>query len=223
MSAWGLGQLHAGLGFLALGSLNPLGCPAATKISRTQVWMDTMGDWSWPGQGGAAAEVLPPPWVPAFPPRREPVAAPPAPAAGTYALADHRRAAQRARRRLRRARRAGSAEHRATARHRQAAARSHSPPSARARPRPRRCPRSCPTPYSADASGSAIDTASYHSAALRRSGSFFVYLPPGYASTTRHYPVLYLLHGNSQPATAFLQIGLQEELDQLIAATPSRR
>ena len=29
--------------------------------------------------------------------------------------------------------------------------------------------------------------------------------------------MLYLLHGNSQPATAFLQIGLQDELDRLIA------
>src|ERR1700686_3018162 len=54
----------------------------ATKTSRTQVWMDTMGDWTWPGQGGAAAEVRPPPWVPASPPRRAPVAAPAAPATG---------------------------------------------------------------------------------------------------------------------------------------------
>jgi S-formylglutathione hydrolase FrmB len=30
--------------------------------------------------------------------------------------------------------------------------------------------------------------------------------------------VLYLLHGNNQPATAFLQLGLQGELDRLIAA-----
>ena len=48
------------------------------KTSRTQVWAENLGDWSWPGRGGAAAEVLPPPWVPAFPPRREPVLAPPA-------------------------------------------------------------------------------------------------------------------------------------------------
>src|ERR1035441_10579801 len=52
---------------------------AGTKVTRTQVWMDSLGDWSWPGQGGAAAEALPPPWVPAFPPRREPAAAPAAP------------------------------------------------------------------------------------------------------------------------------------------------
>ena len=68
-----------------------------------------------------------------------------------------------------------------------------------------------------DSAGSSIDSATYHSAALGHAGSFFVYLPRGYASTTRHYPVLYLLHGNSQPASAFLEIGLQEELDSLIA------
>ncbi|MHB8242269.1 MAG: alpha/beta hydrolase, partial [Solirubrobacteraceae bacterium] len=73
------------------------------------------------------------------------------------------------------------------------------------------------TTVSQDEAGSTIDTAAYPSVALHREGSFHVYLPPGYATTTRHYPVLYLLHGNSQPATAFLEIGLQEELDQLIA------
>src|SRR5882724_2040440 len=56
---------------------------AARNPSRAHLWMDTLGDWSWPGQGGAAAvEVLPPAWVPAFPPAREPLAAPSAPAAG---------------------------------------------------------------------------------------------------------------------------------------------
>jgi enterochelin esterase-like enzyme len=70
---------------------------------------------------------------------------------------------------------------------------------------------------SSDAAGSSIDAASYTSAALHGPGSFIAYLPPGYASTTRRYPVLYLLHGNDQLATAFLQIGLQGELDRLIA------
>ncbi|MHB8243407.1 MAG: hypothetical protein ACYDHN_15640, partial [Solirubrobacteraceae bacterium] len=54
----------------------------AVKPSRTHVWLDSLGEWSWPGQGGAAAEALPPPWVPAFPPRLEPVASPSAHAAG---------------------------------------------------------------------------------------------------------------------------------------------
>ncbi len=68
-----------------------------------------------------------------------------------------------------------------------------------------------------DEAGSAIDVSHFSSVALHREASFYVYLPPGYASTARRYPVLYLLHGNSQPATAFLQLGLQEELDRLIA------
>jgi len=37
------------------------------------------------------------------------------------------------------------------------------------------------------------------------------------ASAAQRYPVLYLLHGNSQSAHAFLEIGLQGELDALIA------
>ena len=36
-------------------------------------------------------------------------------------------------------------------------------------------------------------------------------------ATTSHYPVLYLLTGNDQSDSAFLQIGLQAQLDQLIA------
>jgi hypothetical protein len=70
---------------------------------------------------------------------------------------------------------------------------------------------------SEDAAGSSIDAASYPSVALHGRGSFLVYLPSGYAATTSHYPVLYLLTGNDQQNTAFLQIGLQAELDRLIA------
>src|ERR1700728_4719038 len=56
--------------------------PMTAKASRTQVWLESLGDWSWPGQGGAAIEFLPPPWVPSFPPRREPAFAGP----GAHAL-----------------------------------------------------------------------------------------------------------------------------------------
>jgi len=72
-------------------------------------------------------------------------------------------------------------------------------------------------PLSHDAAGSAIDGASYTSLALHSEGSFLVYLPPGYGSTSRRYPVLYLLHGNGQSDRSFLQIGLQASLDRLIA------
>jgi enterochelin esterase-like enzyme len=70
---------------------------------------------------------------------------------------------------------------------------------------------------SSDAAGSSIDWASFTSSSLAGEGSFFVYLPPGYSSTTRRYPVLYLLHGRDGHATAFLEIGIQESLDRLIA------
>src|SRR5208282_5782739 len=43
----------------------------AASASRAQVWLENLGDWSWPGSGGVAAlaaDALPPPWVPAFPP-----------------------------------------------------------------------------------------------------------------------------------------------------------
>jgi S-formylglutathione hydrolase FrmB len=75
-------------------------------------------------------------------------------------------------------------------------------------------------PVSTDAAGSSIVHALYQSAALRRQGSFYLYEPPGLrrAAGAARYPVLYLLHGNSQRATAFLEIGLQDELDRLISA-----
>ncbi len=72
-------------------------------------------------------------------------------------------------------------------------------------------------PVSTDAAGSAIERASYASAALDGAGSFLVYLPPGYAATAQRYPVLYLLHGRDGHATSFLEIGLQRTLDGLIA------
>ena len=70
---------------------------------------------------------------------------------------------------------------------------------------------------SRDPAGSSIDSSSFPSAALRREGSFLVYLPPGYANTAMRYPVIYLLHGNEQTDDSFLQIGLQGTLDRLIS------
>jgi enterochelin esterase-like enzyme len=185
----------------------------AGNVSRTQVWMDTLGDWSWPGQGGAAAlEMLPPPWVPTFPPAREPAVAAPAPSASrarrlllgvllsalagvSLALAAQGRLGLETLLGL------------------------HSWPIAA--PSAIDAPAPAPLPtlklVSTDAAGSSIDGAEYDSVALRHAGSFHAYLPAGYASSARRFPVLYLLHGNSQPATAFLELGLQEELDRLIA------
>jgi enterochelin esterase-like enzyme len=203
------------------------------KSSRAQVWMENLGEWSWPGTaaagGAAAVEVLPPAWVPAFPPRLEPGAGAGDAAAGT-----------RPRRRALAPRLAWAAVLGALAVLCAALAlngprsveRSLGIRAADGVPAERVTPadaadaraiaessRPLPTITAAshDVAGSSIDAASYSSVALHGRGSFLVYLPPGYASTTRHYPVLYLLHGNDQLAGAFLQIGLQGELDSLIA------
>ena len=73
-------------------------------------------------------------------------------------------------------------------------------------------------PVSSDSAGSRIDRATFTSAALGSQGSFIVYLPPGYASATSRYPVLYLLHGQNGHANAFLEVGLQQSLDRLIGS-----
>jgi enterochelin esterase-like enzyme len=187
------------------------------RASRAHTWFEGAGDWSWPGQGGAAAELLPPPWVPAFPRRVEPRVAEP----------------------LTRGQRSGagrslligvlllslavvSAASALNGRlgierllQIRAASRPQATLSAAVAAQPQLLPTL--TVKSQDGSGSSIDTASYASAALRGPGSFIAYLPPGFASTTRRYPVLYLLDGNDQSAGAFLEVGLQGKLDTLIA------
>ncbi|MGO9762261.1 MAG: alpha/beta hydrolase [Solirubrobacteraceae bacterium] len=189
--------------------------------SRTQVWLDSLGDWSWPGQGGAAAEFLPPSWVPAFPPRREPAVAGPA------APSSARRERSRARRLVNGVLLAAlAAVCLALAQGGQltlagligtpSASVAEEAPAISSAP----AVESLPTlePVNQDAAGSWIDRASFPSAALHGGeGSFLVYLPPGYDSTTAHYPVLYMLPGEDQPDTAFTQIGVQSQLDTLIA------
>jgi enterochelin esterase-like enzyme len=192
------------------------------KASRTQLWLENLGDWSWPGQGGAAAEaLLPPSWVPVFPPRRQPaVSAPALPVSWAPERSPARRLitgallsvliatflalAQGGRLSL-----AGIlGVSNASAVEQEAPAISSAPAA-----------RSLPTldAVSQGASGSMIVGSHYRSAALHGEGSFLVYLPPGYENTTAHYPVLYMLPGDEQSDRAFLQIGLQQQLDQLIA------
>ncbi len=198
------------------------------KTSRPQVWMENLGEWSWPGCSGAAIEVLPPSWVPTFPPRLERVVAASAATAVPGSWQPQRAIARwlgtgallsalavlcatmvlngpLSLERLVGVRTAGRSS---VGRLDAATARSVPAPSQ---------PLPTLVTVSHDAAGSSIDAAGYSSIALHGPGSFLVYLPAGYASTTRRYPVLYLLHGNDQQASAFLQIGLQGELDRLIA------
>jgi enterochelin esterase-like enzyme len=195
--------------------------PGLKKTSRTQLWFDTLGEWSWPGRGAETADALPPSWIPAFP-RLEPVAA-------SFSTHTALPAGSARRRRFNARRLALGLVASALAAlcvmlalngpqsldpilgsH---AASSAAPVTAAG------APPALPTliATSHDRAGSSIDTATYASAALAGTGSFHVYLPPGYGATTQRYPVLYLLHGNEQPATAFLELGLQGELDTLIA------
>jgi enterochelin esterase-like enzyme len=197
---------------------------SVVKNSRTHVWLEGLGEWSWPGSRAVAAEVLPPPWVPAFPPRLQSVAsAPSVPAPrGPW---QSQPAIQR---------RLGAGLLSALAGigavvalsgplslERLIGMRSAVPvPRARAiQPLPGPSPL-LPTlaALSSDAAGSSIISTSYHSPALDGTGSFLVYLPPRFARMAVRYPVLYLLPGNDQSPEAFLQIGLQEELDHLIEA-----
>jgi len=195
----------------------------AASASRAQVWFDGLGDWSWPGQALRTPEVLPPPWVPAYPP-----------ATGGYAAGQRDALGRRApaARALPAVLLAGAAALGATlALHGQVSlarlvgARSASAGALSAHGRPAALaqrfslqPLPVLTPVSRDAAGSAIEHASFPSVSVHGRGGFLVYLPPGY-SPARRYPVLYLLHGNEQLAVEFLAQGdLQGELDRLIAA-----
>jgi len=197
---------------------------AQARTSRAQVWLDSLGDWSWPGTAGAA-DLAPPSWVPAFPPRlTEAVAVP----GGAGAWTPSRRARQR--RILTGALLSGLAAislglalKGPTGLERLAGyGTASAPPRAQfATPLPGPPARELPTlsKLSQDEAGSYIMSAAYPSLALGGlQGSFDVYLPPGYAATNAHYPVIYLLHGYDQAASAFLQVGVQGTLDRLIAA-----
>jgi enterochelin esterase-like enzyme len=201
------------------------------KHARSNVWLEGLGEWSWPGRGGVAIEALPPSWVPAVPPRLERFAAVPAAVTAPVPWSSRRAIPRRlgASAFLSCLAAAGVALTLAGParllnivglRIRPQGAAAVAPgQSAPAAPGTSVAglPLASPVALSHDTAGSAIDVASYASPALRGQGSYLVYLPPGFGSTTRHYPVLYLLHGNGQRDSSFLDIGLQGTLDHLIA------
>jgi len=197
---------------------------AAIKVSRSHEWMESLGDWSWPGTATAHSEVLPPAWIPAFPALVE--------AAGATAGAIELQPARYGLRRLvlgillsaLTCAAAAVALGGVSGVERLLGWRPASVPAAEfARTGPLvTYPPTLEAPaftaVSSDAAGSSIQSASYYFPALKGTGSFLVYLPPGFSSSTGRYPVLYLLPGNSQPDSAFLQVGLPEELDRLISS-----
>ena len=69
-----------------------------------------------------------------------------------------------------------------------------------------------------------LDSCSLQSSILGGERKYAVYLPPGYDTSTRSYPVLYLLHGGGDDQTGWVQFGeVQQLTDKAIAdgkATP---
>jgi len=187
-----------------------------TRTRRAPVWLEGLDDWSWPGQSGAAAEILPPPWVPAFPPRAQPAA--PGLSSPVSRARGRRRllwliAGSLACLCLILALGRTSIEQLIGLRTAEEAAGAvrYSPAPPAALPGLR--------VISTDAAGSSIGVVHFQSRALHGPGTFLVYLPPGVKqSSAAHYPVIYLLHGNDQLPVAFLEMGLQGQLDQLISS-----
>jgi len=66
--------------------------------------------------------------------------------------------------------------------------------------------------------GTVYDNLSMHSDILKMDRKYAVYLPPGYESSERSYPVLYLLHGGGDDHTGWVQFGEVEHIaDKAIA------
>jgi S-formylglutathione hydrolase FrmB len=181
-------------------------------------WLDSLGEWAWPGAAAPALEIAPAAWVPVAPAPLAPPLAPPAAA---------RRGLPRSLRLLRLlvllAVAAGAFEVGTIVW--QGRARVPAPRVARAAFAVRgldpfaTAPPATIADVRTDAAGSEVAAVSFDSPALGWRDTFLVYLPPGYRSATaRRYPVLYLLHGDKQGASSFLRLGLQPTLDRLIAA-----
>ncbi|HEX4034545.1 MAG TPA: alpha/beta hydrolase-fold protein [Solirubrobacteraceae bacterium] len=68
------------------------------------------------------------------------------------------------------------------------------------------------------AGGGEVAQLTFASTALRHRDRFLVYLPPHYATSAKRYPVIYLLHGDLQPANSFLRLGVPQTLGTLISS-----
>ncbi|HMK39169.1 MAG TPA: alpha/beta hydrolase-fold protein [Bacteroidota bacterium] len=60
--------------------------------------------------------------------------------------------------------------------------------------------------------GTVFDDLSLQSKILKGERKFAVYLPPGYETSRRSYPVLYLLHGSGDDQTGWVQFGEVENI-----------
>jgi enterochelin esterase-like enzyme len=81
-------------------------------------------------------------------------------------------------------------------------------------------PQPSPTvqPACQDTQGS-VESSQIDSNLLRHPFEFRIYLPPCYLQNTdQHYPVLYLLHGQGSTDQQWLDLGLAEDMDELIVS-----
>ena len=60
--------------------------------------------------------------------------------------------------------------------------------------------------------GKVYDNLSMPSKILKMERKYAVYLPPGYETSERSYPVLYLLHGGGDDQTGWVQFGEVENI-----------
>ena len=68
-----------------------------------------------------------------------------------------------------------------------------------------------------------IVTSHFTAASLKREWAYNIYLPTGYAENTRHYPVIYLLHGVADDAASWVNKGgIDVVADELIASGQMR-
>jgi enterochelin esterase-like enzyme len=63
-----------------------------------------------------------------------------------------------------------------------------------------------------------VETRTFWSASLGRTMPYNIYLPPGYASGSREYPTVYLLHGMAGSDRQWAELGIAKAADRLIAA-----
>jgi enterochelin esterase-like enzyme len=73
-----------------------------------------------------------------------------------------------------------------------------------------------PAPAEAVPTAGEVRSGTYHSAAMEEDRQFYIYLPPSYglrSAAHRHYPTLYLLHGDPSNPTEWLHYGTPAMFD----------
>jgi hypothetical protein len=188
------------------------------------VWLEGLGDWRWPGTSAEGSDFQIPGWIPALPPRLEPATA--VTAGGSSAWRADRPAPGRwlglglLLSFLAAALVATTVTNPHLLDHLGLGA---GKPAEVVEPTAPAGPPTLPAAAAAlrlvhqDAGGSVVDQAHFAAATLNGPGSFFIYLPAGYAAAAARYPVLFLLHGRNGHAEAFLEMGIQASLDGLIS------